>query len=738
MHAVNISRRNFLKTSGLAGGGLIVGFSLSACESEVGASLIRPVAGAFVANAFLQITPTNAVHFYCPRAEMGQGINTGLTTLIAEELDISPANIQVETVGAHVDYKNLLYDIQATGGSTSMRAHYTQLRQVGANARQALINAAAKDMNISVKDITTQNGYIIAKGQKYPYGDFATTAQSMPPALAQAPLTAKKDFKYIGLSHVRRVDAVAKSTGTAVYGIDIDIPDMHYAVVKRPPVANSKVKSFNKAGIAHMPGVIGVFEVITGVAVVAKKYWQAKQAATQLEVQWHLPELAQFSSNQIKADYQQALAKKEGDSEVLQGDLEQGFAAADKTIESKFWAPYLAHAPMEPMNAVVRIKNGEADVWAGTQGIGLVPRLVARYSGLPETRIRAHNTYLGGGFGRRITAEYIIEATQAAMAVNKPVKVLWSREDDIQNGYYRPASLMNIKAGIDNTGAIVAWQATRVGGNIMPNSLQVGLPGTVPNVVPDGIINLLVGTARHVFDGWQVDHSSIEGLYEDYDLPNREVLHITKNHGLPLMYWRSVGHSFTAFAKEVIVDELIREGGHDAVDFRLNNTRNNPRLNSVIKVAGNKMRTMKTAPGHSLGLAAHGSFGSYVAEIADVSVDSSHNIRVHKIVCVIDCGQVVNPDVVRAQMEGAVMFGLTAALHGNIELKKGQVTASNFHNYPILRMNEAPKVEVILMDSDQSPTGVGEPGLPPVAPAVANAVFAATGQRLRSLPLKLS
>ena len=738
MQAVNISRRNFLKTSGLAGGGLMVGFSLSACESEVGVAPIQPVAGAFVANAFLQITPDNAVHFYCPRAEMGQGANTGLTTLIAEELDISPDKIKVGIVGAHTDYKNPLYDIQATGGSTSMRAHYTQLRQVGANTRQALITAAAKDMNISVKDITTQDGYIIAKGQQHPYGDFATTAQSMPPALEQAPLMMKKDFKYIGHSNVRRVDAVAKSTGTAVYGIDIDIPDMHYAVVKRPPVANSKVKSFNKDGIANMPGVIDVFEVITGVAVVAKKYWQAKQAVAQLEVKWHLSELAQFSSSQIKADYQQALAEEEGDSEALQGDLEQGFASADKTIESKFWAPYLAHAPMEPMNAVVRIDNGEADVWTGAQGIGLVPRLVARYSGLPEARVRAHNTYLGGGFGRRITTEYIIEATQAAMAVNKPVQVLWSREDDIQNGYYRPASLMNIKAGIDNKGAIVAWQATRVGGNITPSRLQIGLPGMVPNVVPDSMINLAASTARHIFAGWRVDHSSIEGLYEDYDLPNREVLHITKNHGLPLIYWRSVGHSFTAFAKEVLVDELAREGGYNVVDFRLNNTRNNPRLNNVIRVAGKKMRAMQTAPGHSLGFAAHGSFGSYVAEIADVSVDSANNIRVHKIICVIDCGQVVNPDVVRAQMEGAVMFGLTAALHGKIELEKGQVTASNFHDYPILRINEAPKVESTLIDSDQLPTGVGEPGLPPVAPAVANAVFAATGQRLRSLPLELA
>jgi len=419
-----------------------------------------------------------------------------------------------------------------------------------------------------------------------------------------------------------------------------------------------------------------------------------------------------------------------------EGDVKAGLAAADHIIEAEYWAPFLAHAPLEPMNAVVRIENGEADVWFGTQGIVAAQGLVSRFSGIPVEKVRAHSTYLGGAFGRRGTLTHVIEATEVAVASNKPVHLLWSREDDIQNGVYRPASLMKIKAGVKNDGSITAWQAKRVGGNITPKTLQNMMPALFPGL-NEGTIDFMVGLSQDIFAGWMVDHASVEGLYEDYDTDNKTVNHVTVEHDIPLTFWRSVGHSYTSFAKEGITDELAEKAGMDPVAFRLKNTQGNPRLNNVIRVAQQHMLAMQPAEGRFLGFAAHNSFATDVAEIAEVSVIGK-TIRVHKVTCIVDCGIAVNPDIVRGQMEGAVMFGLTAALYGDLELVQGAFKQSNFHDYPILKMSEAPQVEVVIIDSGTAPTGVGEPGLPPIAPAVASAVYQATGQRLRSLPLKIA
>ena len=733
MTVTNVSRRNFIQASGIAGGGLIVGFSLSGCSS--GAPPLQPLQGAFEPNAFLQITPDNHMRFYCPRDEMGQGVSTGLATLIAEELDVVPHRLEIAWAGVHGDYANPEMGVQGTGGSNSIRAHYYQLRQVGANVRAVLLEAAAAELNVPLADLKTEDGHILTGGERHPYGAFVDVAAALEPP-AEAPLTAPADFKYIG-KDFPRLDGVAKSTGTAEFGIDIDVPGMHYAVVKRSRVAGGLVVSFDSSPILAMPGVTDVVEVGSGVAVVAEKFWQAKKGADALQVQWQQPPLADLDSAAIRAEFEQALDQEEGHVDQDRGDLNRGFESASNVLESDYWAPYLAHAPMEPMNAVVRIENGEADVWTGSQGIGAVQGLVARFAGLDKEKVRAHNTYLGGAFGRRATLTHVIEATQVAVATEKPIQLLWTREDDIKNGIYRPSSLMRIKAGIDQQGRMSAWQAKRVGGNQMPYTLANMMPGLLPTAVSDGVIDWVVGVADSAFDGWIMDHSSVEGLYEDYDWPNREVVHITKDHGVPLTFWRSVGHSYTAFAKESMVDELAVAADMGAVEFRLLNSQDKPRLHNVIKVAGEHMARMRPGPGRYLGFAAHSSFRTDVAEIAEVSVENG-KIRVHKVTCVVDCGQVVNPDVVRAQMEGAVMFALTAALHGELELENGEIRQSNFHDYPILRMNEAPEVEVITIASSADPTGVGEPGVPPLAPAVANAVYAATGQRLRSLPLRLA
>ncbi|MEM7079762.1 MAG: molybdopterin cofactor-binding domain-containing protein [Pseudomonadota bacterium] len=731
MSTLNYSRRGFLRAAGVTGGGLVVGFSLSGCSAPGAA--FDPKAGALVPNSFVQITPDNQILFYCPRDEMGQGVTTGLTTLVAEDLDVDPAAFTVELAGAHPDYVNPDFGAQGTGGSTSIKAHYWQLRQVGADTRALILDAAAQDLGVARNSLSTDNGHVISGGERHPYGKFVATAASLEVPV-ETPLKAASEFNYIGTDFTR-LDGVSKSTGTAIYGIDVDVPGMLHGVIQRSPVAGAMVESFDASAARNMPGVIDVVQVATGVAAVAEKYWQAKQAAAQIKIQWSTPPLASVSHAQMLEDYKAGLAE-EGESAASQGDVATALASATKTIDTQYFAPYLAHAPMEPMNAVVHVRDGEADVWTGSQGPGAVQGLVARFADLEMENVRSHQTYLGGAFGRRATLHHVIEATQLSMATNKPVQVLWSREDDTKSGVFRPASLMNIKAGIDDNGKVSAWQVKRVGGNITPETLKNALPGFFPGL-PNGVIDWVVGMSNSAFDGWVVDYSSIEGFSEDYDLPNHDILHVTKDHGLPLTFWRSVGHSYTAFAKETAMDELAALAEQDPVQFRIDNLENNPRLRNVVKVAGEHMQKMQPAPGRALGLAAHGSFNSYVAEVAEVSIEKGQ-IKVHSVLCVVDCGVAINPDIVKAQMEGSVMYGLTAALHGHMELDNGEIKQSNFHDYPILRMNEAPRVDVVIIESQEDPTGVGEPGLPPIAPAVANAVYHATGQRLRDLPLKLA
>ena len=391
---------------------------------------------------------------------------------------------------------------------------------------------------------------------------------------------------------------------------------------------------------------------------------------------------------------------------------------------------------MEPVNAVVRIEGDYADVWTGIQFPSAVPGLVSRVADIPAENVRFHQCYLGGGFGRRGTPTHLVEATQIAVATGKPIQLVWTREDDIQQGPFRPASLMRIKAGVDEAGNLTAWDAARAGGDISPDTFRSLLPALY-SWMGDGMIEGVANISEWYFENFATDESSTEGLFEDYDHPNTRVTHMTVDHELPLTFWRSVGHSYTAFAKESMIDELAHAAGLNEIEFRLKNTRNNPRLNNVIRVAGEHMARMNPPDGHFLGFAAHHSFRTDVAEIAEVSVDNG-SIRVHKVTCVLDCGQAVNPDIVRAQMEGGVVYGLTAALYGGLNLENGAIKESNFHDYPMLRMDESPEIEVIIIDSGTEPTGVGEPGLPPIAPAVANAVFKATGQRLRSLPLQLA
>ena len=734
MSTMNVSRRRFLQTSAVTGGGLVVGLAATGCSSTPAPLPVVRTEGAWTPNAFLQVLPDNTIRFYTARSEMGQGVTTGLATLVGEELDVNPLDMEIRLAGAHEDYVNPEFGMQGTGGSTSIRAHYLQLRQVGANTRALILEAASQDLGVPVSSLSTENGYIVRGESRHPYADFITTAQSLN-IDADAALKPASQFKYIG-QETRRVDAIAKATGTAQFGIDVDVPGMHYAVVVRAPVARAKALSVNATNASNMPGVTDVFEIGTGVAVVAESFWQAKQAAAQVDVQWESLPLNSVSTDTLRRDYSAALDTGDGVEGPNKGDAEAAFEAASITRQAEYWAPLLSHSPMEPMNAVVRIDGDQAEVWTGIQFPSAVPGLVSRVADIPAENVRFHQTYLGGGFGRRGSPAYIVEATEIAKASGKPVQLVWTREDDIQQGPFRPASLMRIKAGVDGTGNLIAWDAARAGADISPDTFRGLLPALYP-WMGDGFVEGVANLSEWYFEKFSTDEASTEGLFEDYDHPNTRVTHMTVDHELPMTFWRSVGHSYTAFAKESMIDELAQAAGMDEVAFRLQNTQNTPRLNNVIRVAGQRMASMTPPSGHHLGFAAHHSFHTDVAEIAEVSVENG-KIRVHKVTCVLDCGQAVNPDIVRSQMEGAVIYGLTAALYGGLNLENGAIKESNFHDYPMLRMNESPEIEVIIIDSGTEPTGVGEPGLPPIAPAVANAVYKATGQRLRSLPLKLA
>ena len=734
MNTVNVSRRRLLQASAVTGGGLVVGFAVTGCSSAPAPLPVASTEGAWTPNAFLQILPDNTIRFYTARSEMGQGVTTGLATLVGEELDVNPLDMDIRLAGVHEDYVNPLFGMQGTGGSSSIRAHYMQLRQVGANTRALILEAAAQDLGVSTSTLSTDNGFVVSGDSRYPYAAFVETAQALS-IEADAPLKPASQFEYIG-QESKRVDAIAKSTGTAQFGIDVDIPDMHYAVVVRAPVARATAQSVNAAGARAMPGFTHVFEMSTGVAVVAETFWQAKQAAAKVEVLWESMPLAAVDTATLRADYTAALDAGDGVEGPNEGDIYAALESASTTHEAEYWAPLLSHSPMEPMNAVVRIDGEEADVWTGIQFPSAVPGLVSRVADIPAENVRFHQTYLGGGFGRRGSPSHIIEATEIAKVSGKPIQLVWTREDDIQQGPFRPASLMRIKAGIDHDGNLIAWDAARAGADISPDTFRSLLPALY-SWMGDGMIEGVANLSEWYFEKFATDESSTEGLFEDYDHPNTRVTHMTVDHELPMTFWRSVGHSYTAFAKESMIDEIAEAAGMDEVAFRLQNTQNAPRLNNVIRVAGEHMAKMNPPAGHHLGFAAHHSFYTDVAEIAEVSVENG-KIRVHKVTCVLDCGQAVNPDIVRSQIEGGVIYGLTATLYGGLNLEAGAIKESNFHDYPMLRMNESPEIEVVIIDSGTKPTGVGEPGLPPIAPAVANAVYKATGQRLRSLPLQLT
>ena len=713
-----IARRDFLKTTAAAAGGLCI----AAYVPELAA---RPVSNAlanatvFAPNAFVRIAADESVTVIANHSEMGQGIYTSLPMLLNEELQADWSRIKVEAAPVDAAYNHTVFGIQMTGGSTTTPSEWERFRKMGAMARVLLIDAAAQNWGVPASECHAEKGVVVhaASNKKATYGSLAGAASQLKPP-ANVPLKDPKQFTLIG-KPTRRLDTPSKVNGTAQFGLDVRVPGMLFALVARPPVFGGKVVSFDATETLKIPGVRAVEQIPSGVAVVAERYWPAKLGREKLRISWDDGPNAKLSTSQMLDDFSR-LSRSPGTVAKKTGDPAAALANAWKTITAEYDVPYLAHAMMEPLNCVVDLRAGSCEIWTGTQFETVDRANAAQVAGLAPEKVQIHTTLLGGGFGRRANpaSDFVVEAVHVAKVAGAPVKVVWTREDDLAGGWYRPMWHDRFTAGLDAQGDPIAWTHTIAG-----QSITEGTPFAPYTINKDGI-----------------DSTSVEGAADLlYGIPNLQVdLHSPKI-GVPVQWWRSVGHSHTGFSVEGFFDEVAHAGGKDPYELRQKLLANQPRMSAVLRLVAEKAGWGKPLPPRrGRGIATHFSFDSYVAQVIEASVDKDGTVRVHRVVCAVDCGRTVNPDIVRAQMEGGIIFGLTAALKTEITLENGRVQQHNFYDYPMLRMFESPEIEVHIVPSEQNPTGVGEPGVPPVAPALANAIFAATGKRVRRLPIRAS
>jgi isoquinoline 1-oxidoreductase beta subunit len=606
--------------------------------------------------------------------------------------------------------------MQMTGGSTSIASEFDRYRQVGALARTLLAQAAAQKWSVPVSEVRVERGEVVAGSRRAGFGELAEAASRLPRP-TQVTLKPASAWTVIGKPH-KRLDSAAKVQGRAGFGMDVQFPGLYTALLARSPYFGGRVRSFDGAAALKVRGVKTVVQVPSGVAVVAENFWAARQGREALVVDWDPGDGAALDTDALARSYRETAAQP-GVKAKAAGDVAAALKTAAHVVEAEYDFPYLAHATMEPMNCTVRITADKAEVWVGTQFQTFDQKVTAEITGLKPEQVEIHTQFLGGGFGRRATptSDFVREAVHVAKAAGVPVKTVWTREDDMRGGYYRPQFFHKVKVGLDAQGAPVAWQHALVG-----QSFLIGSPFEA--MVKDG-----------------VDATSVEGVVDSAylaEVPNHLVELHSPRLPVPTLWWRSVGHSHTAFVMETLMDDLAKAAGQDPLAYRRARLAKHPRHLGALNLAAERAGWGTPPPaGRFRGLAVHESFGSYIAQVAEVSVEKSQ-LRVHRVVCAIDCGTAVNPAGVTAQMEGAIVFGLSAVLHQAITLREGKVQQSNFHDYPPVRMYEAPRVEVHIVPSTERPSGVGEPGVPPIAPAVANAVFAATGQRLRRLPLRLA
>jgi len=748
-----LSRRRFIFGGLAAAGALVVGWGVMPPRQRLNATHPLPLTdGAVALNGWVAIAPDGTVSVAMPRSEMGQGVHTALPMLVAEELDVPLSSIRLLQAPIDKIFGNvaMLRDglpfhpddtgamkalaqwtvgkvarelgLVITGGSSSVKDAWEPMREAGATARAMLVAAAAQQWQVAAAECHTDVGYVVhASGKRAAYGELAARASAATPG--EVRLKDISQFKLIGQPAPRR-DSASKVNGSAGFGIDARPAGMLYAAVRMSPTVGGTVAKVDSAAALKMAGVsrvvdfshalVGLDGAGAGVAVVAASYWQAKQAALALPIQWNEGAHAKLSSDDIYRDFAARLDAESGHAYYTAGDMDAARGAA-KTVTAEYRAPYLAHATMEPVNCTAQVRDGKVWLWSATQSPGFAVHVAAKVAGVAADQVVLAVTMLGGGFGRRLDIDMVAQAVAIARECGgAPVQLIWSREDDITHDVYRPAALARFNASLDAAGNVLAYDNKSASGSVSHQFFKrnLGLPPGGP------------------------DKTTAEGEFDmQYEFANQRIRHVIVDSAVPLGYWRSVGHSHNAFFKESFIDELAHAAGKDGVDFRRALLARHPRhlavLNAAVERAG-------AAPeGRAHGVALHQSFGTIVAQVAEVSVEDKE-IRVHRVVCAVDCGLAVNPNIIAQQVESAVVFGLSAALFGQVTFKDGKVEQSNFHDYQVLRMNQAPQVETIIMASTAHPEGMGEPATPPIAPAVANAVFRLTGQRLRSLPLKLA
>jgi isoquinoline 1-oxidoreductase beta subunit len=737
-------------------GALVVGWGLVPPRQRLSARQPLPVSGGEQAfNGWLKIGSDDVVSVMTPKSEMGQGVLTGLAMILADELDADWAKVRVEHPPLDAIYNNLAtvvdglpfhpdndgsikrvvgwmtaksmreFGLMMTGGSSSIKDLWLPMRQAGASARAMLVAAAAKQWNVPAGEIQVAAGKLThASGKQARFGELAAAA-AREPLPTKAALKAPAQFKLIG-KPLPRIEAAGKSDGKASFGIDVLLPGMLYASVKMCPTLGGKVAGFDGAEAAKLPGVKKVLAMAghhggtAGVAVIADTPWHAMKAVQAVKVQWdEAVPAAQHSSNTDLDRLAQLLDQEEGFGYYRHGDAAAALKSAAKVLRAEYRAPYLAHAAMEPINCTVQFKDGRATVWAPTQVPGLARRAAALALGIDSAAVQVNVTLLGGGFGRRLEVDFVGQAAAIAKeAGGAPVQTFWSRAEDTQHDFYRPICVSRFQAGFDDKGALTAWHNVSAGPAIVPQVLArlFGVPGAGP------------------------DKTASEGAFDQpYEWPSARIAHEIVGTPIPIGFWRAVGHSHQAFFKESFVDEAAFAAKADPVAWRLALLKKHPRHARVLQRCAELAGWGQPAPaGRARGVALHQSFGSIVAQVAEVSVGGDKAIRVHQVWCVVDCGTPVNPNLIAQQMESGVVFGLSAALYGEITIDKGRVVQSNFHDYPSLRLDACPVVTTEVIPGTEHPEGIGEPGTPPIAPAVANAVFALTGQRLRTLPLKLA
>jgi len=709
-----LSRRTFLIAGAAVGGGLLIGVGFGAAGTASADAADLANSTALSPNAFVRIDPDGQVTVTMGYIEMGQGTYTSVPMLIAEELEVDLTSVRFEHAPPNDKlYANPLLGFQVTGGSTTIRSSWEPMRRAGATARVMLVTAAASAWKVEPASCRAEKGEVIhaASGRRVKYGALVADAAKLP-VPEQVALKQAQDFKLIG-TPAKRLDTPAKVNGTAQFGIDARVPGMKIATLASSPVFGGKLRSVDDSKALAVRGVLKVVRLDDAVAVIADHMGAAKKGLAALDIQWDNGPNASLQTADIVRELEAAANTKAGAVARNEGDADKALAGAATRVEAVYEVPFLAHATMEPMNCTVDLRADSCELWLGSQVLTRAQAAAAQVAGLPLEKVTVHNHLLGGGFGRRLEVDYVIRAVQIAKQVGAPVKVIWTREEDMQHGMYRPYFYLRFAAGLDAQGQPVAWKNRIVGSSILAR--------WAPPLFKNGF-----------------DRDAVESAAKPpYALPNIFVDYVQQEPpAIPTAFWRGVGPTRNVFAVESFIDELAAAAKQDAVAYRRGLLSKNPRVKAVLELAAEKAGWGQALPkGRGRGVAVQFAFGTYMAQVADVEVGKDGGVLVRRVVCAVDCGTVINPDTVRAQVESGIMFGVSATLHGAITLKDGRVEQSNFHDYRVVRMNEAPTIEIHIVKSGEAPGGMGEPGTSALAPAVTNAIYAATGKRLRKLPV---